>query len=166
VESRITVALKEYYLTRAQSGADLPDWLFSAEERRAAGGIPNAAPSRAFRDDTPVAYARRPSLDERQRGYNGKEDLRTNEPSNSAVPSRFKQIRDAKRGVDASAKQHASRVALSEPMTRPPFRAAPAYDDSNVDNRRTPGPAVRARGIGVGLPSGPGGIRRPSPSRR
>lgn len=40
-ESRITVALKDYYLGRAQSGVDLPDWLFSAEERRAAGGAGN-----------------------------------------------------------------------------------------------------------------------------
>lgn len=168
-ESHVTFALKEYYLARAQSGIDLPDWLFSPEERRAAGGIRNAAPSRG---DGPVAYARRQSLEEQQRGYYDKEAPRTNEPKNSAGSSRFKQIRDAKRGVDISAKQLAFRTESSsglvtrksESLKGPSFRADPAYENGDAENRRTLGPSVRGRGIG--LPSGPGGMRRPSSSRR
>ncbi|KAJ3513342.1 hypothetical protein NMY22_g15069 [Coprinellus aureogranulatus] len=33
-ESRLTKAMKAYYLSKARSQADLPDWLFSEKERR------------------------------------------------------------------------------------------------------------------------------------
>lgn len=110
MESRITVALKEYYLARAQSGADLPDWLFSADERLAAGGARNAATSRALRDDMSAIHTRPPrsspppSPDKPRRGYYNTEDRRGNESGYTAVSSRFREKRNAKRGVDILAK--------------------------------------------------------------
>jgi len=169
MESRVTVALKEYYLARARGGADLPDWLFSADERLAAGGVRNAAASRALRDDmspthtSPPLSSPPPSPDKPQRGYYNTVDRRGNEPGYSAVSSRFREIRNAKRGVDILAKQNVP--SRSEPTTErasalTAFGTAPANSDSNVDNRRIP---ERLRG---GLPSGPGGMRGPTASRR
>jgi len=118
-ESRITAALKKYYLASAQSGADLPDWLFSAEERRAAGGTSdNVTGDRDLQSKShhksrsaPSSYSQPTAPDHRGVTREGQPPIGELTPRasrmgiasgefqpRSAVSSRLKQRRDASRG--------------------------------------------------------------------
>lgn len=173
-ESRITVALKDYYLGRAQSGVDLPDWLFSAEERRAAGGAGNTQRgNRAMdsgRDWSGVPPAQYPSesgdLDtrtSRPRGYSASTTTDPRSAAPSSGTSRFKQMRDAKRGVGGSLDSGGRVKEGTGPGTTD--RAVPSsYPYPNAEDNasgyrprsRAMSDASRRRGtVGGGLPSGP-----------
>lgn len=188
-ESRITVALKSYYITRAQNGSDLPDWLFSTDERRAAGGNTGTGrvrdgsrtiaeggnvfietdegggggaylpPATQYRDNTP-----------RPRGYSA--SMADAQPATSST-SRFKQMRDAKRGVggsgssslDSSVRGRTGGASVSAGTSS--FDQAPSSSSQYPDNNRNTSyrpPSSRttpeakrfgAVGVGGGLPSGP-----------
>lgn len=179
-ESRITVALKSYYITRAQNGSDLPDWLFSTDERRAAGGDTGSGRVRdgshiiadgsnvAIETDRGGAYL--PPATQywdntpRPRGYSA--STADAQPATSST-SRFKQMRDAKRGVGGGGSSSLDSGGASVSLGTSSFDQAPSSSSQYPNNNRTTSyrsPSSRATpeakrfgavGVGGGLPSGP-----------
>ena len=109
-DSHLTKVMKSYYLEKAKSHNDLPTWLFTAQELRAAGArtapvsrrstddrydrdynaAPAPAPSRGLRDvyDAAAASSRRDDYDRVQRT-----------PTASKANDRLRAMREAKRNV-------------------------------------------------------------------
>ncbi|KIM80707.1 hypothetical protein PILCRDRAFT_821957 [Piloderma croceum F 1598] len=153
-ESRLTRAMKAYYIERARDLSDLPEWLFEEHERRPAGrsrfasrqnskdevSTP-ASRSRGLRDIYDAAAAP-PSSTSRPSGI--PENRFADEPAFSKTTNRLKALRDAKRqnsDFDGDA---------------PVKTSLDSDGEGRRDGRGTEDKRPRQK---VGLPSGPGGGR-------
>lgn len=146
-ESRITVALKEYYISRARSGSDLPEWLFNERERRVMGDTrPTHAPT---------------DRDQSRRNYQGADHEPASRPR--AVPP----AREASgtHGVEskASTRLRAMREARQSPRTPALKLSSPSSSSgrdhgtqSQMEGGGFPGDGVPSKAARVGLPSRPG----------
>jgi hypothetical protein len=161
-ESRLTRAMKAYHLEKAQRPSDLPDWLFPESERRAPRGEPDEdrdrPRSRRERDEgfdeppAPRARGLRDIYDSAARDVavpasapaprRAAAAAEGDGPAPSRAANRLKALRDAKRAAAGV------RAPSPEPVAAREAEIAPA-----------PAPVARVR---VGLPTGPGRVRRPA----
>lgn len=168
-DSRLTKAMKAYHLDRARSPADLPAWLFDEHERGAAPKSWSASKPAEYEDRF------RPEPEPRQRSglrdiYDkaaasssvapgsrkaptGRDDG-TGDGGGSRAANRLKAIREAKRSaVQTRSEPEAPRMD----DRRREMKIARRSEDRDISE--TPG--VRAPPARMGLPAGPGRVRRP-----
>jgi hypothetical protein len=151
-ESRITRILKAYHMDKASNPSDLPDWLFSEQER-----FPGRARPAVERDvyeqpsDRPAASATQPA----QRGYS----LRENHQSAPAPEPRAQPTRSYTYDDEGAAPSRATNRLKAMREAKRQATVAPSardgrYQESNSNPAWEGAPEPRTqRG---GLPAGPG----------
>jgi hypothetical protein len=159
--------MKAYHLDRARSPTDLPAWLFDEHERGAAPRSWSASKSE------PVEYEDRFRADPEPRQRSGLRDIYDRAAaSSSSLPSASRRAPagQSEAGGDGGSRaanrlkaiREAKRSAL---QTRSEPELPPAEDrrrDVNTSRDRYPSeqPGTRTPPARVGLPAGPGRIRR------
>lgn len=155
-ESRLTRAMKAYHLQRARSPSDLPDWLFDESERRIKTGPRRLAEradtnavstsetsrSRGLRDIYDKAAATSQPAGRERVVYSRK--VEENSGGSSTATSRLRAMREAKRNAIGLSVENRDQNGMME-----------------VEDRRTPSVAQQLPPpVRVGLPNGPGRVRR------
>jgi len=170
-ESRLTKAMKAYHLDRARSPADLPAWLFDEHERGVAPKSWNASKSGEYEDK----FLPERDLESRQRS--GLRDIYDRAASSSSssrttpTTSRQTPARDGDAGGDGGSRaanrlkaiRDAKRSALqarSESEQPPVEDRRRDTNNSRGDERYPQGGSGRPTARRVGLPAGPGRMRR------
>ncbi|KZV72893.1 hypothetical protein PENSPDRAFT_750542 [Peniophora sp. CONT] len=161
-ESSLSRALKAYHMDKARAPEDLPEWLFSAQERGqrsrpSASATANTKSSSRDRDDDygqyepprtarppPSAYVSQSSVSSSRSPSFDLDRTPTTKASN-----RLRELRDAKRS------QAIMRANSSDPVTSERVEPRMVRDD---EGRYEP-PMPRAPPRSVGLPSRPGARR-------
>lgn len=173
-ESHLTRVMKAYHLSKATSQAELPEWLFTEQERgvRTLGRLSQRTSERGdFYDDqsrtnSPSTHVPpRASLDSRALGREPTSASVRSEPDLNRAPTkaadRLRAIRDAKRGVTAQS-EHTFSETASTYNDRTPGRRHEGYRENmyvmgEAQSKEVYSP--KRAPVKVGLPSRPGPMR-------
>jgi hypothetical protein len=160
-ESRLTHAMKAYHLEKAQRPSDLPDWLFPASERRAPRSDADQDRVRSRQDDRSRSRVDEGYDDDESPAPHGRglRDIYDSAAREVAPPAARPSTRAAASAEDGPAP---SRAANRLKALRDAKRAASGVREPSPEPaREAPAPSAPVVRPRVGLPTGPGRVRRP-----